>query len=67
MKQEKQNKGIYRAPAMTVVEIETLQMIAMSTKNVTVGGWVNGGSLGGGEAVESVSRRGKWGNLWYNN
>lgn len=41
-------------------------MIATSG-DVTVGGWGDGGSLGGGEAEESASRRGEWGNLWYNN
>ncbi len=51
---------------MNVVEMRPTQIIATSG-DVTVGGWGDGGSLGGGEAEESASRRGEWGNLWYNN
>ena len=41
-------------------------MIATSG-NVSVGGWGDGGSIGGGEAEEGTdARRGEWGNLWYN-
>ena len=57
----------YVRPRADVVVLEMSQMITTSTTNVTVGGWGNGGSLEGGEAEESASRRGEWGNLWYNN
>ena len=56
----------YERPRMNVINLEIAQMIVTSG-DVTVGGWGNGGSLGGGEAEESASRRGEWGNLWYNN
>ena len=57
----------YVRPSANVVVLEMSQMIATSP-NVTVGGWGNGGSLGGGEAEEGVAaRRGTWGNLWSNN
>ena len=59
-------KRCYVHPIMNVVEMSLTQIIATSS-NVTVGGWGDGGSLGGGEAEESASRRGEWGNLWYNN
>ena len=56
----------YERPVTNVIKAELAQMIATSG-DVTVGGWGDGGSLGGGEAEESASRRGEWGNLWYNN
>ena len=59
-------KRCYVHPIMNVVEMSLTQIIATSS-NVTVCGWGDGGSLGGGEAEESASRRGEWGNLWYNN
>ena len=61
-----EGKKRYEHPSMTIVNLEIAQMIATSG-DVTVGGWGDGGSLGGGEAEESASRRGEWGNLWYNN
>ena len=61
-----EGKKRYERPKMNVISLEILQMIAASG-DVTVGGWGNGESLGGGEAEESASRRGEWGNLWYNN
>ena len=59
-------KRCYERPKMNVVEMRPTQIIATSG-DVTVGGWGDGGSLGGGEAEESASRRGEWGDLWYNN
>ena len=51
---------------MNVVEMRLTQIIATSS-NVTVGGWGEGGSIGGREAEECVAtRRGTWGNLWSN-
>lgn len=62
-----EGKKRYEHPSMTIVNLEIAQMIATSG-DVTVGGWGDGGSLGGGEAEETAkSRRGSWGNLWYNN
>ena len=61
-----EGKKRYECPRMNVINLEIAQMIATSG-NATVGGWGDGGSLGGGEAEESVSRCRKWGNLWYNN
>lgn len=61
-----EGKKRYEHPRMNVINLEIAQMIATSG-DVTVGGWGDGGSLGGGEAEESASRRGEWGNLWYNN
>lgn len=52
----------YVHPRADVVVLEISQMIATSG-DVTVGGWGDGGSLEGGEAEESASRRGEWGNL----
>lgn len=60
-----EGKKRYKHPSMTIINLEIAQMIATSG-DVTVGGWGDGGSLGGGEAEESASRRGEWGNLWYN-
>ena len=60
----------YVSPQIREIEIESLEMIAASG-NVSVGGWGNGGSLGGGEAEEGVAvRRGTWviwGDLWSDN
>ena len=59
-------KRCYERPKMNVVEMRLTQIIATSS-NVTVGGWGEGGSIGGGEAEECVTtRRGTWGNLWSN-
>lgn len=58
MKQKKQNKGIYRAPAMTVVELECETMLAMSGQ-----GTDTNADHEFGERYES-ERRGTWGNLW---
>ena len=58
------NKLPYAPPRCEIMKIETTQMIAMSG-DVSVGGWGDGGSLGGGEAEEGANgRRGTWGNLW---
>lgn len=61
-----EGKKRYERPRINVINLEIAQIIATSG-DVTVGGWGDGGSLGGGEAEESASRRGEWGNLWYNN
>lgn len=62
-----EGKKYYERPSMDVINLEIAQMIATSG-GVTVGGWGNGGSLEGGEAEEgAAARRGKFGNLWYNN
>ena len=59
-------KKCYQPPKMNVVEIRLTQIIATSS-NVTVGGWGEGGSIGGGEAEECVAtHRSTWGNLWSN-
>ena len=60
-----EGKKRYEHPRMNVINLEIAQMIATSG-DVTVGGWGDGGSLGGGEAEESASRGGAWGNLWDN-
>ena len=63
----KAERRCYERPKTNVVKVELTQMIA-SSGNVSVGGWGDGGSLGGGEAEEGVAaRRGTWGNLWCNN
>jgi hypothetical protein len=59
-------KRCYEHPKMNVVEMRLTQIIATSS-NVTVGGWGEGGSIGGREAEECVAtRRSTWGNLWSN-
>ena len=63
----KAERRCYERPKTNVIKVDLTQMIATSG-NVSVGGWGDGGSIGGGEAEEGVSsRRGEWGNLWYNN
>ena len=62
----KAERRCYERPKTNVIIVDLTQMIATSG-DVTVGGWGDGGHLGGGEAEESASRRGEWGNLWYNN
>ena len=62
----KAERRCYERPKTNVIKVDLTQMIATSG-NVSVGGWGDGGNLGGGEAEESASRRGEWGNLWYNN
>lgn len=59
------NKQIYTSPRCEVVEMAHEELM----NNASVGGWDDGGSLGGGEAEEVTvkSRRGSWGNLWCNN
>ena len=62
-----EKRKCYERPVTNVIKAELTQMIATSG-NVTVGGWGEGGNLGGGEAEEGApSRRGEWGNLWCNN
>ena len=57
----------YIPPRMEVVPLECEQMLA-SSGNASVGGWGDGGSLGGGDAEEeALSRRGTWGDLWSDN
>lgn len=46
-----EGKKRYEHPSMTIINLEIAQMIATSG-DVTVGGWGDGGSLGGGEAEE---------------
>ena len=59
-------KRCYVHPIMNVVEMSLTQIIATSS-NVTVGGWGEGGRIGGGEAEECVAtRRSTWCNLWSN-
>jgi len=55
MKQKKTNKEFYTPPVVTLVEIETLQMLAMS-------GW--GHDSDDSEFGGAPERRGTWGNLW---
>lgn len=58
------NKEKYTPPRCEVVELAHEELMY----NASVGGWGNGGNLGGGEAEENAPyRRGEWGNLWYNN
>ncbi len=58
-------KKVYIAPAVEVVELETLSMLAQSglDNNIGIG---NGGSSTGGEGIEPQTNRyrGEWGNLW---
>ena len=61
-----EKRKCYERPVTNVIKAELTQMIATSG-DVTVGGWGDGGNLGGDEAEESASRRGEWGDLWYNN
>lgn len=58
MKQKKPKKEFYAPPVMTVVEIETLQMLAMSGQGTDTSGDHDFGGRGANE------RRGTWGNLW---
>lgn len=58
MKQEKQNKRIYRAPAMTVVELECETILAMSGQGTDTNGNHKFGVRSANE------RRGQWGDLW---
>lgn len=58
----------YVPPRIEVIDMECVQLLALSGGNACVGGWGDGGSLGGGDAEEeSASRRGTWGNLWNDN
>ena len=58
MKQKKPKKEFYTPPVMTLVEIETLQMLAISGYgNDTYDDY----EFGGRGANE---RRGTWGDLW---
>ena len=48
--------------------MECERLLALSGGNASVGGWGDGGSLGGGDAEEeALSRRGTWGDLWSDN
>lgn len=58
MKQKKPNKEFYTPPVVTLVEIETLQMLAMSGQGTDTSGDHDFGGRGANE------RRGTWGNLW---
>ena len=58
----------YIPPRVEVISMECEQMLALSGGSANVGGWGNGGSLGGGDAdEEALSRRGTWGDLWSDN
>ena len=58
----------YVPPRIEVIDMECVQLLAVSGGNASVGGWGDGGSLGGGDAEEeALSRRGIWGNLWHDN
>lgn len=62
----KAERRCYERPKTNVIKVDLTQMIATSG-NVSVGGWGDGGSIGGGEAEEGTDAcRGEWGNLWYN-
>ena len=52
-------KKKYIAPAMEIVEIKMVSMIAASAGDIPVGG----DGQGGGDAL-SNRRRGEWGNFW---
>ena len=58
-------KTPYVPPRIEVITMECEQMLALSGGNASVGGWGDGGSLGGGDAEEeeALSRRGAWGGL----
>ena len=58
MKQKKPNKEFYTPPVVTLVEIETLQMLAISGQGTDTSGDHDFGGRGANE------RRGTWGNLW---
>ena len=66
---EIKGKNLYVAPHIEIVAMECEQLLALSGGNASVGGWGDGGSLGGGDAEEeeSLSRRGTWGDLWSDN
>ena len=55
MKQKKPKKEFYTPPVVTLVEIETLQMLAIS-------GW--GHDSDDSEFGAPAQRRGQWGDLW---
>ena len=50
MNEEKKTMKQYTPPRMEVIEVSVDHGFAVS--DVTVGGWGDGGSLGGGEAEE---------------
>lgn len=54
----KQKKQFYTPPVMTLVKIETLQMLAISGQGTDTSGDHDFGGRGANE------RRGTWGNLW---
>ena len=58
MKQKKPNKEFYTPPVVTLVEIETLQMLAISGQGTDTSGDHDFGGRGANE------RRGTWGDLW---
>ena len=51
-KNKKEENNLYEAPRMEFVEVQVEQGFSVSMGGVTVGGWGDGGSLGGGEADE---------------
>ena len=55
MKQKKPKKEFYTPPIVTVVEIETLQMLAISG---------NAPDSDDSEFGGAPERRGQWGDLW---
>ena len=57
MKQKKPKKEFYTPPVMTLVEIETLQMLAGSFTG-------NAQDSDDSEFGGAPERRGHWGNLW---
>ena len=66
---KKKEKNPYIPPRIEIIAMECEQMLALSGGNASVGGWGDGGSLGGGDAEEeeALSRRGAWGDLWSGN
>lgn len=57
MKQKNTKKEFYTAPVMTLVEIETLQILAGSFTG-------NAPDSDDSEFGAPVQRRGQWGDLW---
>ena len=55
MKQKKPNKEFYTPPVVALVEIETLQMLAISG---------NAPDSDDSEFGAPAQRRGQWGDLW---
>ena len=53
------NKKIYIAPAMEIVEVEPVVMLAASNRDFDISNETTGD-----DAVMSNKRRGTWGDLW---